>query len=748
LTTYTFMVESPLESGAWYIYDSITVPASVAPATIISTSIAANNATITTTFSEAVFNTTGGIGALEVSDFTLSLSGGSATLNNATPSTISISGNAYTLGFNLSGTPDGAELLTVNPSSLTAIYNGGDAATTISQSNNTVTLNDQLSPALTSLSPTDDAIDILVGSNLILTFSEVIDVDLGNITIKKTLDNSTVETIDVTSGQVTGSGTTSITVNPSTDLVGLTEYYILIDATAFDDPATNSFAGISSSLDWSFITALSNAPVMAISSTVSSGPVQVEETVTYTLNIQNTGISSGNVTTIVDTLPSGFSYVSSTTTGMTASDPAINGQVLTWTGNWNVATGNTLVLNFQVKASAVAGLYTHSANAQGSNFVTITTGPIAAMTTESRQVSITLVTSTDTTTTNSNVNYLITITNDGLAAINASTIVDTLPTGFTYQLGSASGITTSDPTIVGQELIWSGPWNINATSQGENTINLSFVVETGGTEGTYSNQAEVTLDDNQTSASTGLTADITLTQPVAGAPVITITKVASVDSINGGDTLTYTISILNSGQWTGNITSIYDDLPTGFSYIPGSTSGITNGDPLLTGQNLSWDGAWTIKKGVSKMVTLSFDVKVNLEAGNYFSIAGVDGSDFTTQSTGSTAAVRVLAPLLLLTKVVNANQALPGDTLTYTVVYMNIGDNSAFDVLITEPLHDKTMFLPGTASGDLVSLSYSHDDNQTYDTNETLPVTHIKFSRTALLEPGDSGIVEFKVMVQ
>jgi len=147
-------------------------------------------------------------------------------------------------------------------------------------------------------------------------------------------------------------------------------------------------------------------------------------------------------------------------------------------------------------------------------------------------------------------------------------------------------------------------------------------------------------------------------------------------------------------------------------------------------------------------VTLSFDVKVNLEAGNYFSIAGVDGSDFTTQSTGSTAAVRVLAPLLLLTKVVNANQALPGDTLTYTVVYMNIGDNSAFDVLITEPLHDKTMFLPGTASGDLVSLSYSHDDNQTYDTNETLPVTHIKFSRTALLEPGDSGIVEFKVMVQ
>ena len=79
---------------------------------------------------------------------------------------------------------------------------------------------------------------------------------------------------------------------------------------------------------------------------------------------------------------------------------------------------------------------------------------------------------------------------------------------------------------------------------------------------------------------------------------------------------------------------------------------------------------------------------------------------------------------------------------------MNIGDNNAFDVLITESMHARTQFVPGSASGDLVSLSYSHDDNQTYDTNATLPVTHIKFYRTVLLEPGASGAVEFKVMVQ
>ena len=72
-------------------------------------------------------------------------------------------------------------------------------------------------------------------------------VESGNITIKKTSDDSTVETFNVaTSGQVTGTGTSQITVNPSVTLENSIEYYVLIDATAFDDSSSNSYAGISS----------------------------------------------------------------------------------------------------------------------------------------------------------------------------------------------------------------------------------------------------------------------------------------------------------------------------------------------------------------------------------------------------------------------------------------------------------------------------------------------------------------------
>ena len=108
--------------------------------TIASTTVASNNSTIDVTFSEAVYNATGGSGALEVSDFTLSLSGGTATLASVTPSSISISGNVYTLGLSLTGNANGSETVTVAPSSSTAIYDAADNAASTSQSNNTVGL--------------------------------------------------------------------------------------------------------------------------------------------------------------------------------------------------------------------------------------------------------------------------------------------------------------------------------------------------------------------------------------------------------------------------------------------------------------------------------------------------------------------------------------------------------------------------------------------------------------------------------
>ena len=109
-------------------------------------------------------------------------------------------------------------------------------------------------PTLSSSSPSDGASSVGVNDNIVLTFSEVVDAESGNILIKKSSDDSTVETISVTGTKVSGSGSTEITINPSTTLDGDTGYYITIASTAFDDVDSADYPGISSSTALNFTT--------------------------------------------------------------------------------------------------------------------------------------------------------------------------------------------------------------------------------------------------------------------------------------------------------------------------------------------------------------------------------------------------------------------------------------------------------------------------------------------------------------
>ena len=82
------------------------------------------------------------------------------------------------------------------------------------------------------------AINVAIDSDIELTFSEAVDTESGSIYIKKSIDDSLVESIDVTSNQVTGSGTNVITINPTNDFESITQYYVLIDSTAVESIST------------------------------------------------------------------------------------------------------------------------------------------------------------------------------------------------------------------------------------------------------------------------------------------------------------------------------------------------------------------------------------------------------------------------------------------------------------------------------------------------------------------------------
>ena len=150
-------------------------------------------------------------------------------------------------------------------------------------------------PTLSSSVPADNATGVALDSTIVLNFSENVDVESGNITILKSSDNSTVETIDVTGGQVTGSGTSQITITPSSDFSSLTEYYVLIDASAFDDSGSASYAGITSTTALSFT---STNPVPTLSSSVpadNATGVALDSTIVLNFS-ENVDAESGNIT--------------------------------------------------------------------------------------------------------------------------------------------------------------------------------------------------------------------------------------------------------------------------------------------------------------------------------------------------------------------------------------------------------------------------------------------------------------------
>ncbi len=135
---------------------------------------------------------------------------------------------------------------------------------------------DNNNPSLSSSSPSDDASNVTVSSNIVLTFNEAVDAESGNIHIINTSTGIPIA-IDVTGDLLSGSGTTEITINPSSDLEHETSYHVKIDSSAFDDAAGNSYAGISSTTALNFSTkpekVFSNTTVKTLTKNQSTASV-------------------------------------------------------------------------------------------------------------------------------------------------------------------------------------------------------------------------------------------------------------------------------------------------------------------------------------------------------------------------------------------------------------------------------------------------------------------------------------------
>jgi len=216
---------------------------------------------------------------------TATIAGNGAVVTNT-------SGNNYTATYTMqSGDSTGNIVFTIDFSD-----NAGNNGTQVTGvTSGSVVSFDKSAPTKSSSNPADGATGVSVNSNLTITFSENVALGSGNIILKKSDDNSVIETFNAATGNGDAGGTISVatntlTINPNSDLVYNKAYYLQIASTAIVDGSGNSYTGINDTGTWNFTSAEPTVTLSASSSTI------VENGGTSTLTATLSGVSGEDVT--------------------------------------------------------------------------------------------------------------------------------------------------------------------------------------------------------------------------------------------------------------------------------------------------------------------------------------------------------------------------------------------------------------------------------------------------------------------
>ena len=253
-------------------------------------------------------------------------------------------------------------------------------------------------------------------------------------------------------------------------------------------------------------------------------PVDTLTTFTYTIDIVNDDSVPREVTEVKDKLTNGFSYVAGSTSGLTDVDPSIAGAWLTWSLSPAVqidANGGTAQLVFQADASKNQGSYYNSANADITGVGTLRTGKTAQVrfaNSGNIDLGVTVDPDSAQSAAPTTFQYTVSLFNNDSVIHEIKEILNTLPAGFFYVVGSTSGLTAADPLVMvdpdtGQELLtctFSAPYPTIGAGAGDSLI---FDATATLDKGRYYDEASATLADlqgNVATIETGPTAPVTV----------------------------------------------------------------------------------------------------------------------------------------------------------------------------------------------------------------------------------------------
>ncbi|MEH2994140.1 cell surface protein, partial [Bacillus paranthracis] len=467
----------------------------------------------------------------------------------------------------------------------------------------------------------------------------------------------------------------------------------------------------------------------------------VSNTITFTLNLPNTGNVAATDVTVIDILDSNLSFVPNSFTVNGQTIP--NADLSTGVNIGSINGGNTAIVTFQATVTTLPTLNPIS------NSASITYHYVV----DPSQPSITTSNQSNTTTTqinsailtaqkNSNVStvdigqdivYSVTITNSGNVSATNVIFTDLIPDGTSFEPNSFTLNGTSIPTA---DIVTGVPIGDIAPNQSV-IVAFNIIAHEIPPINPITNQASVNFQHIVNPKNPPVSKNITsnnVTTKIESAILNTI-KIGDKAFATIGDTITYTTTITNTGNIPANNVVFSDPLPSWAQLVAGSV--VVDGTSLPSASITSGIGINTVNP--DQTVTIIFQVQIvsnpttftpelqNLAFVNFQYNVGnalqaqpgnVETNVFVTS---------IHSAILSAVKTASTAFANIGDTITYTVLIQNSGSTNATNVNFSDLIPAGTTFIENSFAVNGSTIPGANPNNGvnigTVSTNSSLTVT-------------------------
>ncbi|AJI37726.1 hypothetical protein BF24_1086 [Bacillus anthracis] len=477
---------------------------------------------------------------------------------------------------------------------------------------------------------------------------------------------------------------------------------------------------------------------------VNRAATLVGDVLTYTVQITNTGTVTANDVQFIDTISAGASFVPNSVTINGALQPNLN--PITGFGVGDIPVGETVVVTFQATVTNIpaSGTITNVANITGS--CTLVPGEPPVVVTEPSNTTITSINrgrfsviksvNKEATRLGDTLTYSVQVTNTGTVTATNVQFIDVPSPSLEFvpgsvqingipQVGLNPFIGFSLPDLaVGDSVLITFAVNVIAVPPSSSIMNTARV--TGDFE-LIPGEPPFTITNSS---------NTTVTPVNRGS--LDMQKEVDNSIVGVGETVTYTVRILNTGTADAMNVQFIDVLSPEAVFVPNSVT--VNG---VARPGVNPQVGFTIVDipvGETAIVTYEATITSFPDGGTVVNVAGalaeyilVPGEPpVTVMDTSNTVIVTVNTAILFVAKGANFEVAMVGDVVTYGIAVINDSTVPVTNIVLIDIIDPNTLFINGTVTVNDVALPFANP-------NTGIPLGDF--------QPNDAAIINFQVVI-